>query len=633
MLPLVVSVVVVLSACDLTGGAPPADFPALGTASISNDPLLADQWALPLISATEAWTVLESPALRGDFQRTVVAVLDTSIDLDHEDLGGNVAVADGWDFITDSPFDGSTVDPSRDDIDHGTHVAGIIAALNNNTGIAGLGRDLLTILPIRILDDSVSRSGTLSDLYSGIRYAAGLSNETGTVPSQPAKVINLSLGAPLPPGPPFDLLFPQLIAQLNPMGIVTVASAGNAGTAVMTYPAVVEGVISVGSVDSDRQLSNFSSSGATLDFVAPGGFDVDVAVSSPANADAEAGILSTVFDSGATPVSPGDPDPNYGRLVGTSMSAPYVAALAGLILAYQPSLRATDVYRILAETSEDLGAPNRDSTYGWGLINADRALRRSMMVPFGPFRLDPSVLTGQVNVFAPPISFRSASRASSAAAPDTGDVVPDTYLVGLNAALAEELGTLATNSAMAALSDQLAAIESTDLGGGVWRLRVPPHITEATVQTVMATSDLVDVVAPDLRIGHAGAPVDTPVSFQLTYQGPHSQIAEPGARLYNAVDTLQAEPWFDLLPDDQRERTLRWLDGGRSVVALFAGSRPTGGHHIQVERVSASNDLLDVSYRVRAPDSNLIVTQALTSPYAVLLVDGRFARIQATVLP
>lgn len=624
---LAVSLAVVLAACDLTGGAPPADFPTLGPTALADDPLLADQWALPLIAATEAWTVIESPALQADFQRTVVAVLDTSIDLSHQDLETNVAVADGWDFINDSPFFGSTVDPSRDDIDHGTHVAGIIAALTNNgVGVAGLGRNLLTILPIRILDDSVSRSGTLSDLYSGMRYAAGLHNETGTIPSQPAKVINLSLGGPLPPGSPFDLLFPQLIAQLDPLGIVIVAAAGNRSATALDYPAALPGFISVGSIDSDRQLSSFSSSSPMLDFVAPGGFDTDVTLSNPDNAATEAGILSTVFDTGGTPT-------HYGRLSGTSMATPYVAALAGLILAYEPSLSAADVYRILAETSEDLGAPDRDSTYGWGLINADRALRRAMMVPFGPFRLDPSVLTGQVNVFAPPISFRAAPRTFSAAQPDTGDRVPDTYLVGLNAARAEDLGTLATNAEMAALSDQLAAIESTDLGGGVWRLRVPPHITEATVQTVLTTSDLVDFVAPDLKIGNAAAPADTVVPFELVYDGARSEIAEQDERLYIAPDALQAESWFDLLPSDARERALQWLDGGRSVVALFAGSRPSGGYHVQVERTVASNDLLRVSYRVVAPDPNLIVTQALTSPYAVLLVDGTFPRLQATVLP
>ena len=620
---LAVAVTVVSAACDPTaGGSLPAEFPVVSSAVRPNDSRFSEQWALPLLSAPEAWGVIETPALAGQFRPTVVAVLDSMIDLDHPDLAGNVAVADGWDFIENRRFTGSGENPNRPDIDHGTHVAGIIAAVHNGVGVAGLGHKFLKVMPIRVLRDGQPRrdgrrgrpgTGRFSDLYSAMRYAAGLPNETGALPSRPAKVINLSLGSPRSPSASFSMLFVEMVAQLNRIGVVIVAASGNSGTMRPTYPAAYPGVLSVGSVDADRRVSRFSNGGPTLDFVAPGGALRERGVR-------PRGILSTVYEP-----TPGQPRYDHNR--GTSMAAPYVAAIAALILAYEPKLSADDVYRILAETSQDLGIPGRDTLYGWGLVNADRALRRAMMVPFGRYRIDTAVLTGPIGSLDPsPVVTDLDLAVSPAAGAATADPIPGVYLVTSRAEGAE------ARAAMAALADRLGALESTDLGGGLWRLRVAPHTTDATVQEVLATSDLVDFVGADHSIVHLGEPVETVVPFELVYDGTRSGVATRGERLYTTVAALQSEPWFTRLPTEARDRALQWVRSGRSVAALFAGSRPTGGYHVQIERVTAEDDRLRIRYRVLGPDPGLIVTQALTSPYVVVLVDGAFSAIEALPL-
>ena len=615
---LAVAVTVVLAACDPTaGGSLPAEFPVVSSAVRPNDPKFHEQWALALLSAPEAWGVIETPALAGQFRPTVVAVLDSMIDLDHPDLAGNVAVADGWDFIEKRRFTDSGENPNRPDIDHGTHVAGIIAAVHNGVGVAGLGHKLLTVMPIRVLRDGQPGrrgTGTFSDLYSAMRYAAGLPNETGALPSRPAKVINLSLGSARSPSAAFSMLFIDMVAQLNRIGVVIVAASGNSGTMRPTYPAAYPGVLSVGSVDADRRVSRFSNGGPTLDFVAPGGALRE-------RGKRTRGILSTVYE--PTPGRPLYDD----KPQGTSMAAPYVAAIAALILAYEPRLSADDVYRILAETSQDLGIPGRDTLYGWGLVNADRALRRAMMVPFGRYRIDTAVLTGSIGSLdsSPVVTDRDLA-VSPAAGAATADPIPGVYLVKSRAEGAE------ARAAMAALADRLGALESTDLGGGLWRLRVAPHTTDATVQEVLAGSILVDFVAADHSIVHLGEPVETVVPFELVYDGTRSGVATRGERLYATVAALQSEPWFTRLPTEAQDRALQWLRSGRSVAALFAGSRPTGGYHVRIERVTSEDDRLRIRYRVLGPDPGLIVSQALTSPYVVVLVDGAFSAIEALAL-
>ena len=168
---------------------------------VPNDQYYPLQWHYPLINLPQAWDIA------ADTSGIIVAVVDTGVFMAHPDLAANL-LATGYDFISDPDraLDGDGIDSNPDDPGdetlpdgsssfHGTHVAGTIAAQSNNTtGVAGVSWDGVAgtskILPVRVLGLG---GGTSYDVIQGVRYAAGLSNDSGTFPLQPADIINLSL--------------------------------------------------------------------------------------------------------------------------------------------------------------------------------------------------------------------------------------------------------------------------------------------------------------------------------------------------------------------------------------------------------------------------------------------------------
>ncbi|MFP4408828.1 MAG: S8 family serine peptidase, partial [Spirochaetaceae bacterium] len=283
-----------LTACDTGVGSTTRVFPNVNPSPAPSDTHYNDQWALPLLSAREAWGIIESEEFSDSFDTAVVAVLDTMFDLDHPDLSGVIRVSDGWDFV-DPSFTGFSItdNPGSDDVDHGTHVAGIIAAVNNSIGVSGIGKGLVEIMPVRVLNDQDKTD--LSVVYTAIRYAAGLDSEAPRRPARPASVINLSLGAPPEGGlSSTDLeIFESLAKELQDRGVSVVAAAGNAeegqpARSSVDLPALFPGILAIGSIDKDKSRSSFSSYGQLLDFVAPGGFS-----------STGSGIWSTVYDGGS----------------------------------------------------------------------------------------------------------------------------------------------------------------------------------------------------------------------------------------------------------------------------------------------------------------------------------------------
>ncbi|RMF83326.1 MAG: hypothetical protein D6739_07335, partial [Nitrospirae bacterium] len=338
----------------------------------AGDPLYPLQWDLPLIGVPEAWeTTTGDPAV-------VVAVVDTGV-VPHPDLAGRLLP--GYDFVRDpwragdgdgddpdatDPGDGLSGEPSSW---HGTHVAGTIAAVaDNGAGIAGIAPGC-RLLPVRVLGRG---GGDIVDVLEGIRYAAGLPNRSGMLPDHPAAVINLSLGGARPGGraTPVEQ---EVIDQARAAGALLVASAGNNGedpVVLPNFPAAAPGVLSVAAVDAVRERASYSYFGPTVDLAAPGG-DMEADRTGDGRPD---GILSTYFD-GAT----GEYD--YAYLVGTSMAAPHVSAVAALCLAANPDLTADEVERILLATAVDLGPPGRDDAYGAGLVDAAAAVRMAVQGP------------------------------------------------------------------------------------------------------------------------------------------------------------------------------------------------------------------------------------------------------------
>jgi subtilisin family serine protease len=298
--------------------------PAWGAA----DPLRSQLWGLDLINADAAHSVSTG-------RSAVVAVVDTGVKADHEDLTGQVIA--GHDYVDgdDNPADGNG---------HGTHVAGTIAAIEGNgKGIEGVAPGA-KILAVRVLDNG--GSGTDQDVAKGIDYAR----------THGADVINLSLGSDTP----IDFLFGSdtgdAMARAIDAGIVVVAAAGNDAAPICGQPPASQSgdFLCVGAVTRDRQEASYSNGFALsngVDVVAPGG-------SGCGNSSCD--ILST-WNNGS-----------YKAEAGTSMATPHVSGIAALLVAC--GVRGQAAVQRIAATATDLGPPGSDSSYGDGLVNAQAAV-------------------------------------------------------------------------------------------------------------------------------------------------------------------------------------------------------------------------------------------------------------------
>ena len=279
------------------------------------DPLLAQQWGLFAIGADHVWTTTTGLGV-------IVAVVDSGSG-PHPDLAENLLP--GRSIIgTVESQDGRDIDASG----HGTHVAGIIAAVANN-GIGGSGvAPNAKILPIQVLDQA--GQGDARDVAAGVRFAA----DNG------ARVINLSLG-----GATESSSLTQAITYANDKGVLVVAAAGNGGAADKPkWPASLDLTLAVTAVDQANNATSFDQRGDYIDLSAPG-----------------ANIVST---------AKGD----YVTLSGTSMAAGFVAGAAALLFAAEPRVTNAQVRDILLRTATDIGEPGRDVTFGAGLINMVAAL-------------------------------------------------------------------------------------------------------------------------------------------------------------------------------------------------------------------------------------------------------------------
>ncbi len=253
-----------------------------------------------------------------------VAILDSGIDLDHPDL----AVAGDVTFIA-----GTT--SGDDDNGHGTAVAGIVGALDNDIGVIGVAPEA-ALYAVKVLDQG--GNGTMSIILSGIEWSA----------DNNMQVINMSFGGILN-------MPSSIIAALDNAynaGIVIVAGAGNSGDASgegnnIWSPARYESVIAVGATDEQDGRYTSSSTGYTLELVAPG-----------------VNIYSTAIGGG------------YGYLTGTSASSPHAAGVAALLIASGVTNN-VDVRHRLRDSAEDLGAPEWDTQFGKGMVNADLAINFS----------------------------------------------------------------------------------------------------------------------------------------------------------------------------------------------------------------------------------------------------------------
>ena len=276
-----------------------------------NDENYSVQWGPQHIKADQAWDIE-----RGN-KNVTIAIIDTGIEYNHEDLSTNY-VAGGYDWVNNDS------DP-MDDHGHGTHCAGIAAAIiDNEKGIAGIAQ--VNLMAEKVLDDN--GDGTEWDVAQAIVQAA----------DNNADIISLSLG-----GDENVSAMENACLYAWNHGCLLVAAAGNYNTCGVLYPAAYETVIAVGAIyPTDQRLSG--NYGPNLELVAPG-----------------VGILSTY------------PFNSYDYSTGTSMAAPHVAGVAALMWSKYPSLTNHEVRDILTQTADDLGSDGFDQYYGYGKVNAVNA--------------------------------------------------------------------------------------------------------------------------------------------------------------------------------------------------------------------------------------------------------------------
>jgi thermitase len=282
----------------------------LAPEAVPNDPYCSMQWHLSKIATPTAWEIATGS------NSVIIAVLDTGVETTHTDLAS--ALVPGWNFYDNNS---NTADVTG----HGTGVAGAAAAVGNNgIGVASVAWGC-KIMPIRVSDTSGNAS------FSVIANALTWASDHG------ARVANVSFRAS-------DSSTVSSAAQyFQSRGGVVAVAAGNESLFGSTPDNPC--VLTVSASDSNDTLASFSNTGSNIDLSAPG-----------------VNILTTATGG------------SYGYGTGTSFSAPVVAGVAALMISANPSLTGTQVRDILEQSADDLGAPGWDTSYGWGRVNASKAV-------------------------------------------------------------------------------------------------------------------------------------------------------------------------------------------------------------------------------------------------------------------
>jgi subtilisin family serine protease len=283
--------------------------------AMTNDPYVTNgyEWHLAQIKALDAWSIST-----GD-SGTIIAICDTGVAPSHPDLAGKLLP--GYNFYANNTN-------TADDYGHGTAVAGTAAAQGNNgIGVAGVAWNA-SILPVKISDPT--GYATYSNMAKALTYAV----------DHAARVINISFYG----SSSSSTLQSAADYVWNHKGIVF-ACAGNTGTSAPQYPAACRNVIAVSGTEYDDVMGIWSSYGSNISLSAPG-----------------VGIYTT------------NADGTYGAHSGTSFASPIAAGAAALLLGYDPQMTNARLVQLLEQNADDLGSTGLDIYYGYGRVNAWRAL-------------------------------------------------------------------------------------------------------------------------------------------------------------------------------------------------------------------------------------------------------------------
>ncbi|BAZ29237.1 peptidase S8/S53 [Cylindrospermum sp. NIES-4074] len=320
---------------------------AAGEGNYGDVPQLGgNNWGADLVKAPAAW----SHGYTG--QGVVVAVIDTGVDYNHEDLRNNIwtntkevannGIDDDGDGYVDDVYGWNFADNNSNTLDnngHGTHVSGTIASENNGIGVTGIAYNA-KIMPVKVLDES--GSGSYGAIAKGIRYAA----------DHGANVINLSLG-----GFFSNNTLKSAIEYASSKNVVVVMAAGNDGSSSPAYPAryAYNSGIAVGAVDQNNNLADFSNRSGSQEITyvtAPG---VDIYSSLPNN--------------------------QYGTHSGTSMASPHVAGVVALMLSANPNLTVSQVRQIITGKA---GSSTETATFSLTSSPINQLANTTQPIPLPP---------------------------------------------------------------------------------------------------------------------------------------------------------------------------------------------------------------------------------------------------------
>ncbi len=346
------------------------------------------QWHYPALNLPAAWDIET-----GASNRITVAVVDSG-GITDPNLHPDLTYVGGYNFVSGPNHGGPQPGWGPDFMDyshthpeywqgggsgfHGPHVAGTIGATTNNeVGLAGVNWNV-DLVAVRSLGND--GSGTIDDIYLGAWWAAGGGVEGVPGNPNPARVVNMSLGAET------DGACPQLIAEIFTAmaanGVITVVAAGNENmNTANIVPANCPGVITVGATDHTGYRAPYSNFGNEIDVMAPGGNMNRTFTDTTTGTEYPAGVLSTVLyhAGGANPLVP-----QTEFMQGTSMAAPHVAGVVSLMLARKPNLTFDQVVTQLRAAGRPLpaeacvagnpGVVNPTVFCGTGLVDAAVAL-------------------------------------------------------------------------------------------------------------------------------------------------------------------------------------------------------------------------------------------------------------------
>ena len=434
-----------------------------------DDPLYAAQWHYPLMNLPQAWEVAKGDGV-------IVAVIDTGVLLGHPDLSNKLVA--GYDFIRDDTVaadDDPGIDANPDDPGdqgygfastfHGTHVAGTIGAeTNNNTGVAGVGWNV-SIMPLRTLGVG---GGNSYDIEQAVRFAAGLANDSNTVPARRADVINLSLG-----GTGGDVTDPAVYAAYTAArdaGVIIIAAAGNDSSNVPFYPASYPGVVSVSAVDQNKELTFYSNFGSGVDVTAPGG-DSSQNINGDSYPD---GVMSTL----GSDVN-GGPVFTYGISQGTSMASPHVAGVVALMKSVYADMTPDQFDTALRSgaITEDLGVTGPDDNYGHGLLDALDAVLYAQTVLANGGDVDPNPF---LTISPGSLSFNTAGLNSTISINNAG--TGDLSIVSINEDSEGWLSVTAIDvDATSKLGEYTVSVDRDGLDPGTYTATITVVSSENTV--------------------------------------------------------------------------------------------------------------------------------------------------------